>query len=303
MNGIHVFVFCCAEYKSLVKYCIESIQNSVLDNILSINIVSNLKIDIDDANLILDRDFWKTLDPDWNYRELYNANWTKQQIFKLNVDKFVNGNVLIVDAEILFLKPTQWVENNKTNYYTSFSEEFKPYFDLNKELIGLEKLHPHSFITDSMIFSTKVLQSLRNEIELKHGRPWLDVLNTLIIDSSNFTLSEFELYGNYILKNYPDTVNNILGPIQHVIVQNNRQEYSISNLIDHVKQQTNNNFISVNINAHSHNSRLTSWLSFYDQIRDPSWPDCDYETDFSKLPLVIQQECINIFGYIPTTNT
>jgi hypothetical protein len=44
---------------------------------------------------------------------------------------------------------------------------------------------------------------------------------------------------------------------------------------------------------------VSTWQEFYSQIRDPSWPDCDQESDFENLPLVVQQECIQVFGYQP----
>ena len=44
---------------------------------------------------------------------------------------------------------------------------------------------------------------------------------------------------------------------------------------------------------------MNTWQEFYSQIRDPAWPDCDQETDFDLLPSVIQQECKDIFGYVP----
>ena len=34
------------------------------------------------------------------------------------------------------------------------------------------------------------------------------------------------------------------------------------------------------------------WARFYESIKDPSWPDCPTETEFNRLPLVIQQEIL-----------
>jgi len=42
-----------------------------------------------------------------------------------------------------------------------------------------------------------------------------------------------------------------------------------------------------------------TWHQFYQQIKDPAWPDCASEDQFSKLPAEIQQECIETFGYQP----
>ncbi len=44
---------------------------------------------------------------------------------------------------------------------------------------------------------------------------------------------------------------------------------------------------------------MSTWAEFYNEIRDPSWPSCDSESQFSTLPLHIQQECQTVFGYVP----
>lgn len=43
----------------------------------------------------------------------------------------------------------------------------------------------------------------------------------------------------------------------------------------------------------------SSWQRFYYGIKDPAWPDCDVELGFRNLPLEIQQECCEVFGYKP----
>jgi organic radical activating enzyme len=44
---------------------------------------------------------------------------------------------------------------------------------------------------------------------------------------------------------------------------------------------------------------MSTWQEFYNQIRDPSWPDCNHEANFDLLPAHIKSECINNFGYAP----
>ena len=44
---------------------------------------------------------------------------------------------------------------------------------------------------------------------------------------------------------------------------------------------------------------MSTWQEFYTQIRDPAWPECKSESDFDSLPSEIQQECKDIFGYVP----
>lgn len=44
---------------------------------------------------------------------------------------------------------------------------------------------------------------------------------------------------------------------------------------------------------------MSAWTTFYESIRDASWPDCPTEKDFVNLPDYIQHECQTIFGYRP----
>jgi hypothetical protein len=44
---------------------------------------------------------------------------------------------------------------------------------------------------------------------------------------------------------------------------------------------------------------MSTWAEFYNTVRDASWPDCESETEFTMLPTAIQQECIQVHGYVP----
>lgn len=283
MDGIHVFVFCCAEYEHLLDDCLHLIKKNVVDDILSINIVSNKTITRNGCTSIKDPDFWQLIDPDFVYRNLYNHNWVKQQILKLSVDRYVTGNVLIVDAEVLFTVPTQWIHNTGVDMYTY--DFTMGWLDSNnrfmKELLDLDRQIPDTFITESMIFVTDVLQEIKTTIEVKHGKPWLVVLDELLLigneRNSNYTISEYELYGNYFYKHY-------------------------KNLINSIKKKTLNpadNFVTRVFEETSNFGTKTSWLTFYQQVRGNDWPDCDNESEFNKLPEHIQKECIEQFGYRP----
>lgn len=73
-------------------------------------------------------------------------------------------------------------------------------------------------------------------------------------------------------------------------IQTNNLEITVDELIPTADRglsgqyQTDNNFVL-----------------FYNNIRDDSWPECNTEDDFFNLPIHIQNECINVFGYIPKT--
>jgi|APSaa5957512535_1039671.scaffolds.fasta_scaffold33513_5 organic radical activating enzyme len=42
---------------------------------------------------------------------------------------------------------------------------------------------------------------------------------------------------------------------------------------------------------------INSWSKSYNSIRDITWPECNDMADFEKLPLHIQQECINVHNF------
>jgi len=44
---------------------------------------------------------------------------------------------------------------------------------------------------------------------------------------------------------------------------------------------------------------MSTWQEFYQDIQDPSWPECKQESDFVSLPQHIQDECIEVYGYTP----
>ena len=44
---------------------------------------------------------------------------------------------------------------------------------------------------------------------------------------------------------------------------------------------------------------MSTWKEFYTQIKDPSWPMCDQESNFDQLSESIKKECIETFGYVP----
>ena len=46
---------------------------------------------------------------------------------------------------------------------------------------------------------------------------------------------------------------------------------------------------------------MPTWQNFYQEIKDPSWPDCDSEDEFWNLPKHIQEEIQQVFNYAPNS--
>ena len=300
-EGLHVLLLCCAEYQHLVEHCIKLVKKNVIDKILSITIVANKKMTTPDGcRLILDQEFWSQLDPDFTYRKIYNQNWIRQQIFKMYGDLYLNGNILILDPEVMFLRPTKWIHDTKVDLYVNTGHV--PWVTEShafvREILGIDtNIIDKSFMSNATIFSSDILKQMRAEIENRNGMSFFDLINKKIINGSGeFTLSEFDIYGYFFLDRYKNNINDI------IVRDNNDNEYFHETLgfdenFEKFSQSTNNNYVVISTSKTSATGGETKWLTFYQQIKDPSWPDCDNEEDFCKLPESIQQECIEVFGY------
>jgi len=273
-DGIHVFIFCCADYEHLLSDCIQSIEDNVQDTILSKNIVSNTNINVPGWTLVKDEYFWKLIDPTFEYKNLYGHNWIKQQIFKLNLDLIKQGNLLVVDAEVRFNKPIRWIDNKLTKlfYYTKKIPDSSKFVE---SVLNI-KSDPRGFITEAIIFNSEKLeeikQSLKQIRELVFDKP-----HSKSPQLKSF-MSEYDLYSNYILSNYLGTVE---------LFELTNEYYSVPTDVD----------------THSTSpDSQTEWITFYQQVKDDSWPECNSEEEFNTLPLKIQTECIETHGYKPKDN-
>lgn len=278
-SGIPVFIFCSAEYHYLIDKCANSVQDHVLDKVSSITVVTNKRFDDTEFNVILDDDFWNILDPKFEFRNIYNHNWVKQQLFKLQLDEYVVGDYLVIDADVWLHRDIQWVENGKTTFVLLSDPDTIGWHDkssnLVKALLGINSLQDKTYVNDCMLMNTEVTKQLRREVEQRFNKSWLQIISDFVIDKPNeFVMSEFELYGNYFRVNYPDLVLNDFSSLRTQFDGHGRI------LTTHLGTQT-------------------KWLTFYKQVRGVDWPDCWDEEEFKNLPAHIQDECITVFGYTP----
>jgi hypothetical protein len=75
---------------------------------------------------------------------------------------------------------------------------------LNKDLIKVDK--NKSGICHHMIFETKYLKELFNIIEKEHNDIFYNIFLKLVTDYKGSGASEYEIYFNYMLKNYNDNI-------------------------------------------------------------------------------------------------
>jgi hypothetical protein len=219
-SNLHVVIVTCDKYLPCLPVVIEGLKN--IENIvISKTIVSPNPIHVEGFNNILDEEIWKTIDSNFKYQTLYDTPWYRQQILKLALDNFYDGNVLLVDGDVVIVKPVKFIENNKFNFYM-LGEYYRPYFNCLKTLTGLTKRRPESFISEVMVFNTDILKELKHHIkEHTQSNDWLDSIYFAVKDSltikggmfsASSVLSEFELYGSYMCAERSELINKFVAP-------------------------------------------------------------------------------------------
>lgn len=313
MHGVHLVIFCAERYRDVfLKHCVYCVDRHVQDPILSRTIVSPDVFTYPDFSVIPDEALWPDIGCDKIQDFFWRNQWLRQQILKLSVDQILTGDILIVDADLFFLQPLTLVQDHKYNIYHGVIEHNKPFSKIIELVLGESKDTEHSFISDFMIFNSDILSEMKYNIEIKNQKPWIESLYWAMLDPNLDvpsehvlqSLSEFELYGTYLMSRHRDRINLTFTPPPnfHTQIPLSFDPYDREpNFLQELHRRSKNRFQCVQYyNEH------TLWRDFWTRVRDQSWPDCDSPLDFQFLPQHIQQECIEThrvkeyFRWIPT---
>jgi len=135
------------------------------------------------------------------------AGWLYQQFIKLGCGKGIadlSEDYLVIDADIVFLKEVYFFRDNKT-YLTRTNKLNALYYEMYKRLFK-ETIEPKfSFIAHHMVMNKVIVNEMLNRIEKIHQKPWYEAIIDNLEDSKS-NLSEYELYGQYILRHYPERI-------------------------------------------------------------------------------------------------
>ena len=143
--------------------------------------------------------------------ELSRNGWYLQQLLKLYallVIPDILDRCLILDSDTFFLKPTRFIDDENQCLYASGCEYHTQYFDHMSQLnIGLSKVYENrSGICHHMMFEKVYITEIINKIEQTHNDTFYNVFLKLVTDTSGAGASEYEIYFNYMFKNYSDKV-------------------------------------------------------------------------------------------------
>jgi len=141
-------------------------------------------------------------------KQTRTTGWIYQQFLKLYAPLCIpniSANVLIVDADVLFLQPVAFLQENGAGLYAVGSEYHKPYFEHMQRLLpDLKKLYNnYSGITHHMLFQREILIDFFDHIRAQHNlEPWVAIARTIKLNRENHLihscLSEYEMYFNFV---------------------------------------------------------------------------------------------------------
>ncbi len=215
-DPIDVVIPCAPKDAETLKSCIQGIRKHG-KNIRRVIVVSQTKL-TDEAEWFDEKKY--PFDKKTLALEIFKGNqkkadkflgkkgcrigWIYQQFLKLYAPFVIPGissNVLILDSDVVFLKPTEFMDEKGAPYFTLATEYHLPYFDHAKRLLPyLERVNEkHSGVAHHMLFQKPILEDLFASIEKEHRElPWKALCHTINpkIDSC---LSEYEIYFNYTL--------------------------------------------------------------------------------------------------------
>lgn len=130
--------------------------------------------------------------------------WIYQQFLKLYapfVIPEISSNVLVLDADTIFLNPVEFLGPFGGGLYNPSSEHHPVYFAYMARLLpGLKKVdRRYSGISHHMLFQKSVLEDLFNNIQIHHGmEPWKALCKSINRQQVNLScLSEYEIYFNF----------------------------------------------------------------------------------------------------------
>jgi len=142
-------------------------------------------------------------------KQTRTMGWIYQQFLKLYAPLCIpdiSSNVLIVDADVIFLRPLSFLQEDGAGFCTVGSEYHQPYFQHMQRLLpDLKKLYAnYSGISHHMLFQREVVLDFFDHIRAYHHlEPWVAIAQAILLNKKDqlihSCLSEYEMYFNFVL--------------------------------------------------------------------------------------------------------
>ena len=128
----------------------------------------------------------------------------RQQMLKLLAFRTLDAdNVLVFDADTFLVRDISLFDGDRQILF--LADEYTGVFQIMMEkLIGPFRRHPRSFIAHFMLFQRDLMAGLEAVIEKHCGCGMIEAILTRLDRTITASLSEYELYGNYLHRFHPE---------------------------------------------------------------------------------------------------
>lgn len=161
----------------------------------------------------------------------HRRGWYRQQFIKL-FQTITSNDYLVVDSDVFICKKLS-ISDSQPIFYLGKDQLHQPYFDLMKDIVNLDRVYPHSFICEMMYFQRDIIEHMLNYLKTdSYGffSRCVEYINRAN-DASGF--SEYELYGNYTSKYFPDLYQYV--PL-NVLHRAQKREWTDDEIWNYIKQ-------------------------------------------------------------------
>lgn len=166
----------------------------------------------------------------------YRPNWIYQMLLKFFQNVTKNDKYLIIEADCIILNKINLIEEDKFVFYLCRNQNHEPYFNFSRKILGIGREYNHSFISEFMIYDKKIIK----EMLIKSNCEDVNCFVGLIYDNvnSNCYPADYELYGNFCYKYFPEKI--IMKHLDYFFV--GRHEFDSPHWEDHeiIKLISNN---------------------------------------------------------------
>jgi len=196
-----------------LKLCLKGIREniSVLNRIF---VISNHDPKIEGVIYIPEENYFPFIEKEkiskkFEYHNpslLYRTKWIYQQFLKLFSAKAIpelTDSYVMVDSDTIFLRDISF--DLEKFFYCKAEEYHKPYVEPIKRLFQIEKTIGFSTISHHMIFNKQKLNEMISVVESKfNSDSFFDCVLSILDYNEASCMSEWDLYANYMLLNYPE---------------------------------------------------------------------------------------------------
>ena len=187
-----------------LKYCVNAVRKN-LEGVNKIYCVSDIPVTdvIPELEYFLDKDV-----VDFNFSKLTgdpgrHKGWYRQQFIKL-FQNVTSDDYVVVDSDVIINRKLVVEENNKPYFLLGNDQRHGYYFDLMKRVFDLDRTYPHSFICEVMYMKRAIIQEMLHIYGVDKYGFFDKVVTELNARNYSPAFSEYEFYGNFVTKYFPD---------------------------------------------------------------------------------------------------